>query len=183
MITPRSNFSTKCAGAQILTGALNVFIPNMSTVLAPVYWLLWKDAKWCWKEKEEAAFQSSKQLLLSSKLLIHFDPQLDIVLACDASSYGVGTVLAHKMPDGSERPIGYASRSLSPAEKNYSQLEREGLACVFGVQKFHSYIFGRHFELVTDHKPLLALLNQHKATSELCRLHIRVSIIEVPGTC
>ena len=88
------------------------------------------------------------------------------MLACDASSYGVGAVLAHKMPFGSERPVGYASRTLTSAERNYSQLEREGLACIFGIKRFYSYLFGHHFSLVTDHKPLLALLNQHKATSD-----------------
>ena len=98
---------------------------------------------------------------------------MDIVLACDASSYGVGAVLAHRMPDGSEQPVGYASRTLSPAERNYSQLEREGLACVFGIKRFHAYLFGHSFELVTDHKPLLALLNQHKSTSEQASARIR----------
>ena len=50
---------------------------------------------------------SSKELLTSSKLLVHYDPNFDLVLACDASAYGVGAVLAHRFPDGTERPIGY----------------------------------------------------------------------------
>lgn len=82
-------------------------------------------------------------------------------------------MLAHLMPDGSERPVGYASRTLTSAEQNYSQLESEGLACVFGIKRFHSYLFGHHFKLVTDHKPLLALLNQHKSTSEQASARIR----------
>ena len=69
------------------------------------------------------------------------------------------------MPDGTEKPIAYASRSFSKSERNYSQLEKEGLACIFGVKKFHAYLFGYPFELVTDHKPLLALLSECKATS------------------
>ena len=114
---------------------------------------------------EKAAFKSSKELLTSSKLLVHYDPQLELVLAYDASAYEVGAVLVHRLPDGTERPIGYASRSLSPSEQNYSQLEKEELSCVFGVKKFHFYLFGRSFELVTDHKPLLALLGEHRGTS------------------
>ena len=149
------------------------FLPNMSTVLAPVYKLLRKDVKWHWRGAQEKAFQASKELLMSSDLLVHFNPSLEIILCCDASSYGLGAVLAHKMPDGSERPIGYASRTLSSAEKNYSQIEREGLACIFGIKRFHSYLFGRHFNLVTDHKPLLALLNHHKSTSEQASARIR----------
>ena len=70
------------------------------------------------------------------KLLVHFDPKLKLLLACDASAYGVVAVLAHRIPDGSERPIAYTSRTLLKAECNYSQLEKEGLACVFGVKSF-----------------------------------------------
>ena len=117
--------------------------------------------------RERAAFKSSKELFTSSKLLVHYDPQLDLMLACDTSAYGVRAVLAHHLPDGTERPIGYASHSLSPSEQNYSQLEKErlGLSCVSGVKRFHSYLFCRSFELVTDHKPLLALLSEHRGTS------------------
>ena len=68
------------------------------------------------------------------------------------------------MPDGSERPVAYASRTLNAAECNYSQLEKEGLSCIFGIKRFHDYLFGRHFELVTDHKPLLGLLKEDRAT-------------------
>jgi len=104
-------------------------------------------------------------LLLSSQLLVHFDPKLKLTLAIDASAYELGVVLAHKFPDGSKRPIGYASRSLSSTEKNYSEIEKEGRACVFLVNKFRSYLLGHSFELVTDHKPLLSLFHLHKTTS------------------
>jgi len=129
------------------------FLPNMSSTLAPLYKLLKKKEPWCWSSTEREAFRDSKRLLLSSRVLVHFNPELSIVLACDASSHGVGAVLSHKMPDGTERPIGFASRTLTETEKRYSQLEKEGLACVFGVTRFHSYLFGHHFTLVTDHKP------------------------------
>ena len=66
--------------------------------------------KWRWTADENQAFSASKDLLTSSSLLVHFDPKLKLILACDASAYGIGAVLAHKYPDGSERPIGYASR-------------------------------------------------------------------------
>ena len=76
----------------------------------------------------EESFDTSKKLLILFDLLVHFDPKLDTVLACDASSYGVGAVLAHRMPDGSERPVGYVSKTLSPAERNHSQLERHAFS-------------------------------------------------------
>ena len=72
-------------------------------------------------------------------VLAHYDSHLSVRLACDASAYGVGAVLSHKMP---ERPIAYASRSLSPAEQNYAQLEKEALSIIFGVKKFHKFLFG-----------------------------------------
>ena len=125
------------------------FLPNLS------YQLLAKDCKWHWTKVQEKAFQESKDLLQSSRLLVHFNPQLPLMLSCDVSAFGIGAVLAHRMPDGSEKPIGYASRTLNKAERNYSQLEKEGLSCVFGVKHFYSYLFGHPFELVIDHQPLL----------------------------
>ena len=106
----------------------------MADVLAPLYKLLRKDVHWQWTDVEEKAFQASKDLLTFDSLLVHFNPDLELVLMCDASSYGIGAVLTHRMLDGSERPIGYASCSLSSVQRNYSQLEREALALVFGVQ-------------------------------------------------
>ena len=148
------------------------FLSNMSTVLSPLYQLLQKDIKWRWTTNENNAFLASKDLLTSSSLLVHFNPNLKLILACDASAYGIGAVLAHKYPDSSERPIGYASRSLTKAENNYSQIEKEGLACIFGVNKFRSYLLGHSFELVTDHKPLITLFHQHKPIS--CQASARI---------
>ena len=149
------------------------FLPNMSTVLSPLYQLLQKSTKWQRNSAVNKACLASKELLTSSNLLVHFDPKFNLTLACDASSHGLGMVLAHMYPDNSERPIGYTSHSLSKAEKNYSQIEKEGLACVFGVNKFHSYLLGHSFELVTDHKPLLTLFHQHKPTSSQASARIR----------
>ena len=92
-------------------------------------------------------------------LLVHFNHELEIILACDASAYGLEAVLAHRMPDGSERPVGYASGTLTKTEQEYSQIEKEGLACMYGVTKF----IQNHFSLITDHKPLLTLFNENRA--------------------
>ena len=69
------------------------------------------------------------------------------------------------MSDGKEKPIDFISRTLSEAEKKYSQIENEGLACVFGIRHFHSYLFGQHFKLKNEHKPLLMLFNEQKHVS------------------
>ena len=91
-------------------------------------------------EKEEQAFQQLKYLLNSSNLLIHYDPEKPMVIACDASPYGLGAVLSHIMPDKSERPIMFTSRTLTNAERNYSQIEKEVLAIIFAVKKFSIFM-------------------------------------------
>ena len=96
-----------------------------------------------------------------------------MLLACDASPYGVAAVLSHRMQDGSERPLGYVSRSLSSAEKGYSQLDKEGLALVFGVTKFHKYLHGRHFVLMSDHKPLITLFHERKGIPAMSSARIQ----------
>ena len=149
------------------------FLPNLSTTLHALYTLLRKDVHWNWGPAEAEAFVASKKSLTSSGCLTHFDSSLPLTLACDASSYGLGAVLSHKMANGEERPIAYASRTLTPSERNYSQLEKEGLACIFGIKKFHDYVFGRAFELVTDHKPLLGLLQADRATSQQASSRIK----------
>ena len=149
------------------------FLSNLSTRLAPLYKLLSKKEPWEWTSAQDRAFNESKELLTSSQLLVHFDSKLQLLLACDASAYGIGAVLAHRMPDGSEKPIGYASRALNSAERNYSQLEKEGLSLVFGIKRFYSYLFGHSFTLITDHKPLLGLLDNQKPTSPQASARIR----------
>ena len=74
-----------------------------------------------------------------------------------------GAVLSHKYPDNSERPITYMSRSLSSAENFFSQIEKESWAIVHVVKKFHQYIYGRSFTIMTDHKPLLGILAENKS--------------------
>ena len=131
------------------------FLPNLATVLAHMHQLFRKDTKWYWMKAQQEAFDRTKEMLSSPQVVTHFDSSKALILTCDASQYGIGSVLAHVMEDGTERPIAYHSRSLSPAEKNYAQIDKEGLAVIDGLKKFHQYLWGRKFTIVTDHKPLL----------------------------
>ena len=149
------------------------FLSNLSTLLAPLHHLLMKHTKWAWADAQEKAFQEVKKQLTSSPLLAHYDPKKEVILSCDASPYGIGAVLSHIMEDGTEHPIAFASRSLSVAEKNYSQLEREGLSIVFGVKKFHPYLFGRTFTILSDHQPLKHLFGESRAIPPLASARIQ----------
>ena len=135
----------------------------MASTLAPQYKLLCKQARWTWQTEQQSAFQQIKEQLKSEALLIHFDPIITLVLSCDASPYGLGAVLSHRLQNDIERPIAFASRTLSPAERRYAQLDKEGLAIIFGLKKFHQYLQGRHFIVYSDHKPLTHLFDPSRA--------------------
>ncbi|XP_033832445.2 uncharacterized protein K02A2.6-like [Periophthalmus magnuspinnatus] len=143
------------------------FIPNLASLLKPLHELLCHDKKWRWTNDCEKAFQDAKEALTSSEVLTHFNPSLPIQLACDASPYGVGAVISHTFPNGEEKPIAFASRTLNKAESNYAQLEREALSIIFGVRKFHQYLYGRKFTLLTDHRPLTTILGPHTGIPSL----------------
>ena len=139
------------------------FLPNLSSLLNPIHELLNKGKKWNWRCKCDDAFNEEKMLLASDVVLTHYDPKLPLRLACDASAYGLGAVLSHTMSDGTERPIAYVSRTLSKAEINYSQIDKEALAIIWGVKKFHNYLYGQNFIIVTDHQPLTSIFHPKKS--------------------
>ena len=112
-------------------------------------------------------------MLVSSQMLVHFDPKLDIRVASDVSDYGIGAVLSHWKPDGWEKPVGIRSRTLNEAERKYSQIYKEALVCVIKISRFHSYLFGHHFTLQTDHKPLITHFNKSKSIPQQAYSRIR----------
>ncbi|XP_011860127.1 PREDICTED: uncharacterized protein K02A2.6-like [Vollenhovia emeryi] len=113
------------------------FIPGLSAILYPLNKLLHKNKEFQWTEQCETSFKEAKKAFTSQKCLVHFDPRLPITLATDASPYGVGVVLSHIYPDGSERAIQYASQTLSSVQQKYSQIDKEAYAIIYGVKKFY----------------------------------------------
>ena len=99
--------------------------------------------------------------MTSRQVLSHYDSAKPLIMSCDASPYGIAAVLSHRMPNGNDRPIAFASKTLTPAERNYYHLKKEALA-IFGFKKFHEYCFGRFFTIQMDHKPLLGLIGEKK---------------------
>ena len=140
----------------------NRFLPNLSTVLTPLHRLLRKATPWQWGEAEQKCFETTKKLITGAGVLVYYNSDQPLILQCDASPYGLGAVLSHRMEDTSDKPIAFASRTLNSAEKNYSQLDKEGASVMFGLKKFHKYLYGRHFTIVTDHKPLVSLFSEKK---------------------
>ena len=149
------------------------FLPRLSSILAPLYRLLQAKVQWHWENAQQASFGEAKEKLTSSCLLTHYDPSKELYLSYDASPYGVGAVLSHRLADGSERPIAYASQTLAPAEKKYSQIDKEGLAIIFGVKKFHQYLLGRKFVIYSDHKPLQHLFSESRIISPMASARIQ----------
>ncbi|XP_055589909.1 uncharacterized protein K02A2.6-like [Uranotaenia lowii] len=141
-------------------GAVNYYakyVPEMRKLRYPMDQLLKAGTPWEWSHECQQAFNRFREILQSPLALMHYNPDLEIIVSADASQYGIGAQIAHKLPDGHVKAICHACRSLTPAESNYSQIEKEGLALVFAVTRFHRMIFGRRFTLETDHKPLLSI--------------------------
>ena len=111
------------------------FLPNLSTVLYPLHQLLHIDKKWHWSSECDQAFEKTKKMIASDLVLAHYEENLPLKLHCDASSRGLGAVISHMYLDGSERPLSFASRSLSKAEKNCTQIDREALSIVWAIKK------------------------------------------------
>ena len=128
-----------------LTNFYRGFIKNMQKLKGPLNELLKKDKPSFWTPECQESFEKIKKNLTLNLSLTHYDPTLDISVASDASSYGIGACILHKLPDGSRKAVAHASRSLLPAEKQYSQIEKEALGIIFAATKFHRYLHGRRF--------------------------------------
>lgn len=143
------------------------FLENRATVAKDLYTLLEKNRPWSWEAPHKTAFRKLKELILQRTTLVHYDESRPLLLSCDASPYGVGAVLAQLDSAGREAPIAFASRTLGDAERNYSQLDKEGLAIIYGAIHFHQYIAGRHIIIATDHQPLLGILGPQKPVPQV----------------
>ncbi|XP_065083396.1 uncharacterized protein K02A2.6-like [Ochlerotatus camptorhynchus] len=153
------------SGVRSFLGAINYygkFVPNMRTLRFPLDELLKGNGEFRWTTECQRAFDRFKELLGSNLLLTHYDPRREIIVSADASSIGVGATISHRFPDGSVKVVQHAARALTKAEMGYSQPDREGLAVVFAVTKFHKMIFGRQFRLQTDHAPLIRIFGSRK---------------------
>jgi len=128
------------------------FLPDLTNLLQPLHNLLQKDVVFQWSSAQQSSFDNVKDSLTQAPVLAYYDPSKHLSLENDSSEYGIGSVITQ-----CGKPIAYASRSLSDAERRYAQIEKEMLSVVFGLKKFHHYTYGRDVEVTTDHKPLVAI--------------------------
>lgn len=150
----------------------NRFLPNLASEIKPLHKLLEKGSKWSWTADCQKAFELSKELLVGSQLLVPYDPEREMIVSCDASHYGVGAVLSHRI-DGIEKPVMFVSSTLSKTEQGYAQVEKEALAIIFGVKRFHKFIFGHKFRLVSDHSSLRTILGSKKGIPTLAAARLQ----------
>ena len=140
------------------------FIPNFSDVSAPLREMTKKGTQFHWSQQHEQSFQQIKKLLTSAKVMAYFDQSKGTELTTDASPTGLSAILVQNTPDKQDgRVVAYASRTLSPVEQRYSQTEREALAIVWAIEKLHIYLFGSHFKLNTDCKPVQLIFDNPKS--------------------
>ena len=135
------------------------FSPRLADVTKPLRDLLKKENTWIWDKPQEDAFQNLKKILTSAPVLQHYSTSLPTKVSADASSYGLGAVLLQQ--HGTDwKPIMYASRSMTPTEQRYAQVEKEALASTWACERFSDFLIGLPtFTIETDHRPLLALLH------------------------
>lgn len=155
------------------SGYYRRFIAYFSHFSNPLTKLLKKGVKFKWDAFCDESFHHLREALISSPILQYPDYSREFCLNCDASNIALGAVLSQEYEDIS-LPIAYASRTINSAEKNYSAVEQELLAIVWGINHFRPYLFGRKFVVYTDHKPLLWLWNIKNPSSRLMRWRLKL---------
>ena len=149
---------TDVQGVRRLCGMIQYlakFMPNLASDLEPIRALTKKDSEWNWSPECEQALKAVKQQVTNTPVLAFFDPREELVLQVDSSKDGLGAAI---LQNG--RPLEYASRALTQAERRWAQIEKETLALVFGLERFDQYTYGRPIRVQNDHKPLAAILKK-----------------------
>lgn len=113
--------------------------------------------------------------------MVHYNCDCEIIVASDASPYDISTVLSHKLPDESKKPIKFASRTLNESEKKYAQIDKEALALVFSVKYFHQFVYGKEFNLRTDHNSLISIFGEKKGIPLMAAHRLQRYVVFLTG--
>ena len=168
---------------------LSKFAPNLADQTKPLRQLLNKRSQWVWEQPQRSALREVKEILTTRPVLALFNQTRETIVSADASSYGLGAVLLQRQQDGELKPISYISRSLTPTEQRYAQIEKEALTFTWACERFADFLLGMDFHIHTDHKPLVPLFgskNHDELPIRVQRFRLRMmryrfTISHVPG--
>ncbi len=164
---------------------LSKFAPDLAELTSALRQLLAKDVELLWDQPKTDAFNKIKDVITHhpGPVLAYFKPDEQVTLQVDASKHGLGATLLQ-----SNRPVAYASKSLTPTEVNFAQIEKELFAVVFACKRFHQFVYGRHIIVQSDHKPLASIMKKslQTARARLMRMLLQlqkydIELIHVPG--
>lgn len=163
------------------------FIPSFSTIAKPLYDLTKKDAKFKFGAEENYAFETLKSLLSSKPVLAIYSPTSDTELHCDASASGYGAILIQKQNDGTLKPVYYFSQRTTPTESRYHSFELECLAVIYALKRFHIYLSGLKFKVITDCDSFRLTLSKKNVNPRISRWALFLQdydfeIVHRPGT-
>ncbi len=147
---------------QRFLGMLNFlgrFIPDLSNIAAPLRKVTNEKNVFEWGQQQETAWKMLKEKLAQEPVLKYYDAQKDILVSSDASKDGIGCVILQRH-DNTWCPVAYASRTFTECEARYAQIEKETLCIVYAHERFHQYLYGRTYEVETDHKPLVSIFSK-----------------------
>jgi len=152
-----------------MTGYYRLCMSHYAHISEPLVALTRKNARFTWGVKEQEAFDSLKNLLVSDKVIAH--PQVDkpYKLYTDACDYAVGGILCQDDSEGVERPVVYLSKQLSPTQRKWAVIEKEAYALVYALTKLRPYLWGAEFTAYTDHKPLTSLFTKEMNNTKIQR--------------
>ncbi len=147
-----------------LANYVSMHIKDYATLAAPLWTLANKKVRYHWSNEHQKALDEIKNNL-TNEAMVYFDPKWETELAVDASPDGLGAVLAQINPENrnDKRIISYASRLCNETERRYSQIDKEALALVWGIEKFHLYLYGKDFVVCSDNKPVEQIFNNPNA--------------------
>jgi len=154
------------------------FAPKLSEVTSSLRTLLSKDVEFYWGKPQAEAFSKVKQIITQEpgQVLAYYDPNKPLLLQTDSSRSGIGATLFQ-----GDRPIAFASKSLTSAEKNYAQIELECLGILFGLKRYHHWCYARHVMVETDHLPLIPIFKKplHSAPARLQRMLLQMQRYDI----
>ncbi|KAL1447357.1 hypothetical protein WDU94_015595, partial [Cyamophila willieti] len=157
-----------------MSGYYRKFCQDYSRIAAPLTDLTKQDKKFEWTEREQKAFDRLKEMLISAPVLRHFDENLPTILSTDASIDGIGAVLEQTDEHGKTHPVAYASRKLSPTERRYANIDREGLGISWAIGHYRHFLYMKKFTVYTDCEALTHLSSVKDPSSRLTRFALKM---------